>query len=628
MKDVTTLTENAVSSPDIISNLPTEFIVMMYRRMSVRDALAFSQSNKRLHKILNESENKLWAFYLKRDFPTAYQVSPGITYQALYKITYKNVHYHGTTLIKILNMVHQERGRTDTRVQIKKFITELEECILLADKSPQLETKIQEVTAYVRNELHSHLDEPGLNPLTLAIRNQRIDLALYLIEINAYINTQTSTGQTPLYLAVWYRTPEIVSALLKHPSISVDEKNEQFKHAIKDDRLEVVQTFIENGVALSHTGESITELLRSPPDQIRTEQYITYTSDPLNVAINNSSSEVVFELMNRGAEINESAMVMAIQTERANVVKALVNAGLPVSDRLLIAAIKCKNVEILEILISKIDKVSDEVLKQAMASGKESIFLAFLIDRLDFNPNFVMDGTPLIFKAVSGAYLNLFQLLVKKGAKLDVCDKSGFHILSRAAQLNLVDVVKTLIDKGVQPHPVQSPLCEAANLGHDTMVELLIEYKHDVNKPDEAQLCAIHLALNSPQKEPQRVRILKMLVDAGADINARLESNHTPLMLAAGMGSCDAVEYLIQKGADPFVRSRNDVTLFGTKFFTREMTALDFTKASSKEYHLIKRKMDELNPSRLTWFFSSNPRSSTSNQRGDSQQSPRPFMHK
>ena len=41
-----------------------------------------------------------------------------------------------------------------------------------------------------------------------------------------------------------------------------------------------------------------------------------------------------------------------------------------------------------------------------------------------------------------------------------------------------------------------------------------------------------------------------ILLDAGADINARDEMGNTPVMVAAGMGQFDLVYYLLERGAD------------------------------------------------------------------------------
>jgi uncharacterized protein len=49
--------------------------------------------------------------------------------------------------------------------------------------------------------------------------------------------------------------------------------------------------------------------------------------------------------------------------------------------------------------------------------------------------------------------------------------------------------------------------------------------------------------------------VVRRLVEAGADVNARSEGGWTPLQLAASRGSVALIDYLLERGADPNARS-------------------------------------------------------------------------
>ncbi|UUX94290.1 ankyrin repeat domain-containing protein [Aquabacterium sp. J223] len=60
---------------------------------------------------------------------------------------------------------------------------------------------------------------------------------------------------------------------------------------------------------------------------------------------------------------------------------------------------------------------------------------------------------------------------------------------------------------------------------------------------------------------------MQLLIERGADLNARSPNGSTPLMMAAGYGSVTAAELLLARGADP--RLANDLDLDAADFARR-----------------------------------------------------------
>jgi len=93
----------------------------------------------------------------------------------------------------------------------------------------------------------------------------------------------------------------------------------------------------------------------------------------------------------------------------------------------------------------------------------------------------------------------------------------------------------------------ETALMMAALKGDMDGATMLLERGAQVNKSGWTPL---HYAATGP--EP---RLVRLLIDRGAELNARSPNGTTPLMMAAQYGSEDSVNLLLERGADPKLRS-------------------------------------------------------------------------
>jgi ankyrin repeat protein len=102
----------------------------------------------------------------------------------------------------------------------------------------------------------------------------------------------------------------------------------------------------------------------------------------------------------------------------------------------------------------------------------------------------------------------------------------------------------------------ESALMMAALKGDMDGATMLLERGAQVNKSGWTPL---HYAATGP--EP---RLVRLLIDRGAELNAPSPNGTTPLMMAAQYGSEDSVKLLLERGADP--KLRNDLKLSAVDF--------------------------------------------------------------
>ena len=98
----------------------------------------------------------------------------------------------------------------------------------------------------------------------------------------------------------------------------------------------------------------------------------------------------------------------------------------------------------------------------------------------------------------------------------------------------------------------ESPLMLAALKGHLAVCKELISHDADVNKPGWT---ALHYASTGGH-----AKVVQLLLDSHAYIDASSPNGSTPLMMAARYGSVDVVKLLLEAGADPLIKNSIGLT--------------------------------------------------------------------
>lgn len=180
--------------------------------------------------------------------------------------------------------------------------------------------------------------------------------------------------------------------------------------------------------------------------------------------------------------------------------------------------------------------------------------------------------------ASAGAFDDFFVAIVRDdGDAITALLRRGFDPNTRdqAGQVGLVLALKIESDKAfaallasrkVNVNATnardESPLMMAALKGRAGIVKTLLARDADVNKTGWAPL---HYAASAASA--QHVAIIRILLDNYAYIDAASPNGTTPLMMAARYGSEDAVQLLLDEGADPTLK--NQLGLSASDFAAR-----------------------------------------------------------
>ena len=132
--------------------------------------------------------------------------------------------------------------------------------------------------------------------------------------------------------------------------------------------------------------------------------------------------------------------------------------------------------------------------------------------------------------AAIGAAERVRQLVSARGRLIDSHSKDGFTALGLAAYFGQVEVVEFLINQG-------------ANL--------------DLTAGNSMMVAPLHQAVAAGHEA-----VVRLLVEAGADLDVRGQQGWTPLHAAARNGNTEMVRLLIGKGADRGARTAGGQSAF------------------------------------------------------------------
>ena len=134
-------------------------------------------------------------------------------------------------------------------------------------------------------------------------------------------------------------------------------------------------------------------------------------------------------------------------------------------------------------------------------------------------------GTPLVYACHHG-HAEIVQVLLKLGAKADHVDNHGHTPLQVASENGHSHIVNFLLDPSVK-------------------------HKPNVDAADTYGQTALFLAVGAPSNDHSRyIAVIKALIDAGANVDAKTKYGVTPIMKASAKGHEHIVQVLLDAGAD------------------------------------------------------------------------------
>jgi ankyrin repeat protein len=287
----------------------------------------------------------------------------------------------------------------------------------------------------------------------------------------------------------------------------------------------------------------------------------------LHGAAKSGHEAVVLLLLEKGADIEaraqygRTALHSAAESGHETVVRLLLKKGID---------IKVK------------DRYGGTALHDAAECGHASVVRLLLEKKADIGVRTQYGGT-VLRRAAGGGHETLVRLLLEKGADIDVRAQGGGTTLDWAAgggrevPVRLLFETEADIDKsqgretalfrevwighevrdeGKWPALHGAAIHGAAGSGHEAVVQLLLEKGAEVDAKTGCGATPLHWAAWNGHRA-----VMRLLLKEGAAIHARSHSGATALHWAAWRGHEAAVRLLLDKGADVNAKDETGFTV-------------------------------------------------------------------
>jgi ankyrin repeat protein len=430
-----------------------------------------------------------------------------------------------------------------------------------------------------------------------AVRSGDSAAALTLLESGADVNAPEPNGTTALLWAVYNDDADLVARLLA-AGADASAANlfgaTPMAEAAVIGNAAVIDALLDAGADVdSANAEGQTALM---------------------VAARTGKLDAVQALIRHGADVNaaeewggQTALMWAAGQCHPDVVRALIESGADVN-------VKSKAREWTRRVHAEprpkdMDRGGFTPLIYAARSGCTEAARALVEGGADLNDTDPDRGTALVL-ALMNFRFDTAAYLVEAGADLDKWDLYGHSPVYMAVDANVIpdggrpdvpsldkttalEVLEMILDRGANPNlqlklrpPYRNvifdrggdqvlstgatPLLRAAKAGDNAAIQLLLEHDALVDLPNESGVTPLMAAAgmghgDNPTRgryktEAQGVESIRLLIAAGADVNARNVQGQTALHAAAQKGWTEIVRALAEAGADLTAEDAQGVT--------------------------------------------------------------------
>ena len=415
----------------------------------------------------------------------------------------------------------------------------------------------------------------------LVASSANLQIVKMLVKAGAGVRATSNEGNTCLIFATYRGHTETVRYLVGLPQVDVNHKNNKGLTALhcaaNHNQADAMEVLIDAGADIEakddDTGSSplhlsrgldVAKLLVKAGAEVRATDNKGYTC--LMCASYEGHTETVRYLVglkdvdvNHISDDGRSALFSAVRKKHADVVEVLIDAGADIERKgndgrspLLVAS--SANLQIVKMLVKAgagVRATSNEgttcLIFATYRGHTETVRYLVGLPQVDVNRK-NNKGLTALHCAANHNHADVMEVLIDAGADIEAKDddtgSSPLH-LSRG-----LDVVKLLVKAGAEVRATDNKgytcLMCASYEGHTETVRYLVGLPEvDMNHLNNRGYTSLHRAVFENHSD-----VVKVLIDAGADVEAKNDNGRSPLHRACMVGNPEIVQMLVEAGAD------------------------------------------------------------------------------
>ena len=423
--------------------------------------------------------------------------------------------------------------------------------VLLRDALQNNHTKVAKLLLTNHSKVNSNSKHPSDTPLHFAIKNGDMEIIQMLLYRSANVNAFNKYGTRPLHAAVESKKMEIVKLLINEGAdVNVSDRSDETPLHL----------------AIKHGSEEIAMWLLRERADVRTKD--RYGETPLHTAIRAGYLEIVEQLLQRGTygdskytnihQKDYTPLQLAIEHGHEKVVNLLLEyeANIDAQDKdtktILYCAVEKGHPVIIKHILRRRPDVNNKSNRSALnvavqGCGERYSMIVQILLQYGFtvHPEDANDSK-LLHAAVQKGYLTIVEELFKYGADDDnstsIKDLMLLHVATKSKR---EEVAKLLMSYGADVNALDAtgntPIFYATQNADLKMIELLLAGKADVK--DNPELLRTAVKQNCRE-------IIEVLLEHGADVNARDATGNTPILYATQNADLKIIELLLARKAN------------------------------------------------------------------------------
>ncbi|XP_021080916.1 transient receptor potential cation channel subfamily A member 1 [Mesocricetus auratus] len=418
-------------------------------------------------------------------------------------------------------------------------------------------------------EVLNIMDSSGNTPLHWAAEKNQVESVKFLLSQGANPNLRNNNMMAPLHIAVQSSYNEMTKVLVEHNTTNINLEGENGNtasmSACAKDNSEALQILLEKGAKLCKSNKwgdypvhqaafsgakKCMELILKHGEEhgYKRESHINFVNhkkaSPLHLAVQSGDLDMIKMCLDNGAHIDmiENGKCMALHfaaTQGAtDIVKLMISSYTGSSD-----------------IVNAVDGNHETLLHRASLFDHHDLADYLISMGADINSTDSEGRSPLILATASASW-NIVNLLLSKGAKVDIKDHLGRNFLHLTVQqpyglkhlrpefMQMQHIKELVMD---EDNDGCTPLHYACRQGVPVSVNNLLGFNVSIHSKSKDKKSPLHFAasygrINTCQRLLQDMSDTRLLNEG--DLHGM-----TPLHLAAKNGHDKVVQLLLKKGA-------------------------------------------------------------------------------